>query len=81
MHNLCRIPFLLDRPFDYFRQRHGPMPPSGASQRDRQIAFSFLNVVRNQVQQQAFDSTQELASLREGADVTRDTGILSAEWA
>jgi len=81
MHDLRRITLLFDRPFDYLRQRHGPMPPSGASQCDRQIAFSFLNVVRNQVQQQALDSPQELAGLRKGTDVPRDARILSAEWA
>ena len=81
MHDLCRISFFLDRPPDYFRQSDRPMPPAGAPQRDRQIAFSFLNVVRNQVQQQAFDSAQELARLRKGTDVTCHARILSAEGA
>src|ERR1700689_4204432 len=79
MHDLCRISLFLDRPLDYFRQRDRPMPPAGAPQRNRQIAFSFLNVVRNQVQQQAFDSAQELARLRKRTNVARHTRIFPAE--
>src|ERR1700735_679703 len=57
------------------------MPSPGASQRDCQIALSFLNVVWNQVKQQAFDASQELAGLRKRTNVARDPRILSTERA
>src|SRR5579863_9318011 len=57
------------------------MPPAGAAERNGEIAFAFGNIMRDQIQQQAFDATEEFAGLREGADVARDAGIFAAELA
>src|SRR5271167_4742472 len=56
------------------------MAATGAAERDGEIAFALGNIVRDQVQQQAFDAAEEFAGLREGADVARDAGIFAAEF-
>src|SRR2546421_5052431 len=49
----------------------------GTADSDGQVAFSFLNIMRNQIRQQPFDAFQELRGLRKGADVAANLGILS----
>ncbi len=50
---------------------------SRAAESNRQIAFALANVVRNQIDEQALDSLQEFAGLRERADVTRHAAVFS----
>src|SRR5271155_4441130 len=56
------------------------MAAAGAAERDGEIAFALGNIVRDQVQQQAFDAAEEFAGLREGTDVAGDAGIFAAEF-
>src|SRR5277367_357086 len=56
------------------------MAATGAAERDGEIAFALGNIVRDQVQQQAFDAAEEFAGLREGTDVAGDAGIFAAEF-
>src|SRR5271170_4462194 len=56
------------------------MAATGAAERDGEIAFALGNIVRDQVQQQAFDAAEEFAGLREGTDVASDAGIFAAEF-
>src|SRR6267154_542711 len=57
------------------------MLASGAAKGNREIAFSFLDVMRNQIYKEPFDALQKFAGLREGADVAADLGIFSGEAA
>ncbi len=41
-------------------EHHGTVSAAGAAKCDRQITFSFLNVVRNQKKQQTFDALSEI---------------------
>src|SRR5271167_4584677 len=49
---------------DLFGNQHRAMFSSGASERDGQIALAFMNVVRNQIDQQLRDAVDELLGLR-----------------
>src|SRR5271156_428962 len=57
------------------------MSAAGTAERYGEIAFAFGNIMRDQIEQQAFDATQEFAGLRERTDVARDAGIFAAEFA
>jgi len=64
---------------DYFSQSDGTMPSARAPERDGQVALSFADVMRNQEAKEAFDPFQELAGLRERANVTGDATVLARE--
>ena len=75
MHGFGRIAALLERGADRGSQRHRAVPPSGATESDRQIAFSFADIQRDQIFQQTFDALQKLSGLRKRANVPRDARI------
>src|SRR4029077_7779941 len=64
MHDFGRISLVMQRLAHRFREHHRAMPPARAAKRNRQIAFPFLDVMRDQINQQAFDSPQEFPGLR-----------------
>src|SRR5713101_2510139 len=51
-----------------FGHHHRAVFPPRATDGDRQVALSFACVVRNQVREQAFDSSQKLSRLRKRTD-------------
>src|SRR6201992_2261145 len=57
------------------------MAAAGAAEGDRQITFAFADVVRDQVNEQAFDALQKFAGLRKRTDVLADFWILPGEAA
>src|SRR5690349_6598149 len=59
---------------------HAAMMPAGAAERDGQIALAFLDIVRQQIDQQGGDALDEFLSLGERPDIARYAGILSAEF-
>src|SRR5260370_19846804 len=63
---------LLERLLHRLRQHHGAVLSARAAERDGQITFSFADVMRNQIGEQAFDAAQEFASLRHGAHIVSD---------
>src|SRR5258708_6513360 len=64
---------------DGFGHHDGAVFPSGAAEGNGQVAFAFLNIMRDQVGEQAFDATEKFAGLRERADVTADFGVFTGE--
>src|SRR6266853_4232927 len=81
MHNLGRVPPAVQRLVHRFRQHHRTMTPPGASKCDRQVALPFPDIVRNQIRQQALDTSQELSGLRKGADITGDARVAPGKLA
>src|ERR1700721_2700071 len=79
MYDLRGILFLLQVTADNFGQRYRSMPAASAPQRNRQIAFSFAYVQRDQIREQTFDPPQKFTSLRKRADVPRHLRIFAAE--
>src|SRR5947209_9239558 len=57
------------------------MLSSGAAERNRQIAFAFANVVRQQVNQEIRNAVNEFGGLRKGTDVAGDAGIFAGKRA
>ena len=64
---------------DFFGDHDGAMLSAGAAEGDRQVALPFVNVVRQQVDEQVGDARDELASLREGANVLGDARVASCK--
>src|SRR6266850_1719254 len=58
---------------------HRAMMAARASEGDREIAFAFPDVVRQQINQQVRDALDKLDSLRERPDIARYLGIASGE--
>ena len=56
MHNLGGVAVFFERFLDRFGEHDRAVAAAGAADRDRQIALSFADVVRNQVDEQAFDA-------------------------
>src|SRR5215471_11929999 len=63
------------------REHHGAMLAAGTAESDGQITLALLNVVRNQVGQQAFHAAEKLAGLRERTDVAANLGVAAGEFA
>ena len=66
---------------NYFGHHYGAVASAGAAECDGEIIFSFGDIVRNQIGEQAFELLQENFRLRKRADVTSDAGIFAAETA
>ena len=64
---------------DFLSDHHGAMLSARAAEGDRQVALPFVNVVRQQVDEQVGDARDELASLREGANVLGDVRVASCK--
>src|ERR1017187_4974315 len=64
-----------------FRDKHRPVLPAGASERHRQIALPFLNVMRQQKLQHVRHLVQKLLRLRKLEDVLRHFGIPPGQFA
>jgi hypothetical protein len=80
MHYFGRVAFAFQVATNDFGQRDGTMAAAGAAERYGEIAFALGNIVRDQIEQQAFDAAEEFAGLREGTDVAGDAGIFAAEF-
>src|SRR5258706_4526295 len=79
MHYFCGIGMLFQCVLYGFAEHYGPMFAACASDRNSEIAFAFLNVMRNQIGEQAFDAFKELAGLRERTNVTANFRIFAGE--
>ena len=64
-----------------FRNHYGPVLASGTAESNRQIAFAFVNVMRQKVDEQIRDALDELGGLRKRADVFCDPGMAARERA
>src|SRR5580692_3276080 len=64
---------------DIFGDHHGAVLASGAAKGDGQIAFAFMNVVRQEIDEQVGDARNELAALRERPDIFSHARIASGE--
>src|SRR5258706_4013395 len=79
MHYFCGIGMLSPSVFYGFAEHCGPMFAAWSSDRNSEIALAFLNVMRNQIGEQAFDAFKELAGLRERTNVTANFRIFAGE--
>src|SRR5690348_9695602 len=68
---------LLEGLFDLLGEHDGAVFAAGATESNRQIAFAFANVMRNEVGKKALNTAEKLAGLRERTDVLLDFGILA----
>ena len=64
MHAHPRAGHTAERLAERLGNHHRPMPAAGTSNRDRQIALSFCDVLRNQKLQQISQPRQQLAGSR-----------------
>src|SRR5579864_7417882 len=60
---------------DLLRDHDGTVLATSATECDGQIAFAFMNVMRQQVNEQIGDARDEFSSLRERADVLCEARI------
>src|SRR5579859_3375976 len=60
---------------------HRAMLSPSAAESNGEIALSFVDVVRNQIHQQAGDTRDELAGLRKGSNVFRHPGVATRQRA
>lgn len=72
---------LIEGFLDLFGEHDGTVFSAGAAKGNREVAFAFANVVRNQINEKSLDAAEEFAGLREGADVPLDLGISSCKAA
>src|SRR5579872_5641200 len=79
MQHFHPIPCLPKALTNIFGDHHRAMLPAGAAERDREIAFSFPNIVRQQVNQQLRNPLDELARLRKRANVFCDLRITASK--
>src|SRR5690242_7105033 len=64
---------------DLFGDHHRAVLPAGAAEADGQVALSFADVVRQQIDQQLADAGNKFPSLGKRADVLGDLGVASGE--
>src|ERR1035441_4210407 len=64
---------------DLFGHHHRPMLATRTAEGDRQVTFSFANVVRQQVDQQVRDAGHKLRRLRKRTDVLCHAGVLPVQ--
>src|SRR5581483_3904085 len=62
-----------------FGDHHRAMLPTRAAERDRQIALTLLDVVRQEINQKLRNARDELLRLRKRADVLGDPGVASGK--
>src|SRR5690348_4679636 len=68
---------LLEGFFDLLGEHDGAVFAAGATESNRQIAFAFANVVRDEVGKKALNAAEKFAGLRKRTDVLLDLGILA----
>jgi hypothetical protein len=69
------------QPFgDVFSDHHRAVLPAGASERNCQIAFALVNVMRQKINQKLRNSLYKFGSLRKRADVFCDFWMQAREW-
>src|SRR6478736_587164 len=66
---------------DIFGNHHRPMLASGTAEGDGQIALAFVNIMRQQVDQQVGDAGNKFLRLRERANVFGDAGMAPSQRA
>lgn len=64
---------------DLVGYEHRAVVAAGATERNRQIRFAFANIVRQEVDEQFGDLTDELRGLRERADITRHAWMTASQ--
>src|SRR5579884_397602 len=81
VHDFRRESFLLQILRDPLPQHHRAMLPPRAPDGNRQITLPFLDVMRNQIRQHAFESPQKFLRLRKGVDISLHLLVLPGELA
>ena len=66
---------------DVFGDHHGAVLPASTPERDGQVTLAFLNVVRQEIDEQLRDTFDELFRLRERSDVFRHPRVSASEGA
>src|SRR5260370_35687115 len=61
------------------REHDGAVLPARTAKRNGQITFSFADVMRDQIGEQAFDAPQEFAGLRKRPDIAPPLRISAVE--
>src|ERR1700704_6919349 len=79
MHDLDPVARLAKALADFFADHYGTMLAAGAAERDGQIAFSFPDVMRQQIHQQFRDPFYEFPGLGERPNVFGYLGVASGE--
>src|SRR5215470_3987219 len=79
MHHFHFISTLPQSLPDVFGNHDRAMLPSGAAETDRQIALSLANVMREEVDEEIRDATDEFLRLRKRPDVLGDTRMPSCQ--
>src|ERR1051325_6162617 len=64
----------------FFGNHHRAVLAPGATERNRQVALAFADVVRDEIDQQRRNPRDKFAGLREGADVFGDTLVAPRQW-
>src|SRR5260370_37698235 len=65
----------------FFGYHAGAVLAAGTAEGDGQIALAFMDIVRQEVDEEIGDARNELAGLRERANIFRDAGIASRQGA
>src|SRR5271165_711053 len=79
MHNLGGETTPGEQFLNGFREHDGSVFASGTAESDGQVAFAFLNIVGDQIGEQALDAAEKFSGLRKGANVAANFGILAGE--
>ena len=64
---------------DFFGDHHGAMLSTGASESDRKITFSFVDVMRQQIDEKIGNARDELSGLGKGTDIFGDLRIAARQ--
>ena len=79
MHDLHAISGAAKMFADFFRNHDGAVLSAGATEGDGQITLAFVDVVRQQVNQQIGDAGDEFPGLRKRANVLGEARMTSGE--
>src|SRR5271155_4491162 len=77
---LHAIAFFLKPLADFFCNHHGSVLATGAAKGNRQIAFALVNVVRQQIEEQAGNAVEKFLRLRKSVEVSSQFRMLSRKW-
>jgi len=64
-----------------FGHHHGAMLAAGATERDGEVAFTFVDVVGNQIGKKALHAAEKFSRLGEGLDVAANARVFAGEAA
>src|SRR5579862_151343 len=77
MDDLHFVPGLAQSLVHILGNHHGPVLSAGASEADRQVALTLVNIMRKKINQQFGNSVDKFLCLREGTNVLGDPRITS----